>query len=205
MRRRVNIESICINRLEKSLMLCSWWKYSVILQAAHCVAKESLPKSWDVKKVRLGEWDLTTNPDCQEIDGTYYCAYDTIDVDIAAIYKHEKYDVVDPEKSHDIALIKLKSPVAFSQFVRPICSPINSESSLKTYITEYGTATVIGFGKTETGRISERLRKADVDIVANRECKKKYRSQGRTILDTQICAARHQTDTWWAHCVDKNL
>lgn len=144
----------------------------------------------------MGEYDRSTNPDCQETKEKYYCAHDAIDVDIAAVYPHESYNYLDEDKLDDIALIKLKNAVTFTEFVKPICLPVNTDSFSTRYITDYGTPTVIGFGKTETGNSSQRLLKIEIDIVTHRECKNKYRLQGRSLQPSQICATRESTDTW---------
>lgn len=59
-----------------------------------------------------------------------------------------------------------------------------------------GTATVIGFGRTETKSASSSLIKVEVDIEQKSVCKRKYRQQGRELLDSQICARKYQADTW---------
>lgn len=159
--------------------------------AAHCVNADQIPVSWILTKVRLGEWDRATNPDCQEIDKVYYCAPDFLEINIAYIHSHESYQKLDSNKLNDIAVLKLDSFVEFSDFVRPVC--IDLDSSLNTF---YGTVTIIGFGKTETLSPSQKMLKADVDIANHRECKRKYQYQGRQIADSQICAKKYQTDTW---------
>lgn len=153
--------------------------------------KELIPYKWLLTKVRLGEWDRATNPDCQEIDQVYFCASEFIEVNIASTYPHESYQATDQNKLYDIAVLKLDSPVEFTDFVRPIC--IDMEASVTTF---YGSVTVIGFGKTEQTNTSQRMLKAEIDIVNHHECKKKYRPQGRQIADSQICARKHQTDAW---------
>jgi Trypsin len=162
-----------------------------LLLAAHCVIADLIPKTWFLTQVRLGEWDRATNPDCQEIDSVYYCADRFVEINIASIYSHEFYQKTDKNKFYDIAILKLESIVEFTDFVRPIC--IDLDSSVNTF---YGTVTAIGFGKTEFTNTSQRMLKADVDIVNHRDCKRKYRSQGRQIADSQICAIKYQTDTW---------
>jgi Trypsin len=145
-----------------------------------------------LRKVRFGEWDKTTNPDCQEIDRVYYCAYDVVEIGISQIHAHESYDYASVNKFHDIAVIELVFPVKFNEFVRPICLP--SPSSEEYF--DYGSATVTGFGKTETGRTAQRLLKAEIDVIDRQTCKRKYRVQGLSINDTQICAMKHHVDTW---------
>lgn len=165
-----------------------------MLSAAHCVAKELIPFTWKLSKVRLGEWDKTSNPDCQYIDGKYQCASDSIDVDIAETFIHESYDVSNINKLHDIALLRLVSTIAFTEFVRPICLPIDTYKNI--YNAEYGSATVTGFGKTEDNNTSDRMLKVEIDIVSHANCRRKYRDLGREIQNSQICAIRYNADTW---------
>lgn len=141
--------------------------------------------------MRLGEWDRATNPDCQEIDYVNYCASEYVDVNIARVFSHEFYSTTDPNKFNDIAVLKLESTVIFTDFVRPICIDLQSKMG-----TAFGTVTVAGFGKTEIYNTSQRLMKAEIDIVGHQECRKKYRTQGRHIADSQICAMKYHVDTW---------
>jgi Trypsin len=151
-----------------------------------------LPKNWLLTKVRLGEWDKNTNPDCQEINKVYYCAYDVVEIGILKIYAHESYDHTSANKFNDIAVIELEFPVKFNEFIRPICLPTNDTVEY----FDYGSATVTGFGKTESGKNSQRLLKAEIDVVDRESCKRKYRVQGVTIHETQICAMKYYVDTW---------
>ena len=115
----------------------------------------------------------------------------SIDVEISDIFPHELYGLSDPNKQNDIALLRLESVVTFTKFVQPICVPTD-----KSQYLDYGSTTVTGFGKTETKNSSEVMLKAEVDIVDHSTCKRKYRVQGRTILDSQICAIKYNADTW---------
>lgn len=141
--------------------------------------------------MRLGEWDRRTDPDCQEIDDVLQCALKSIDIKISKIYSHEHYDLKDPNKHNDIAVMRLESVVKFTEFVNPICLPAD-----KSQVTDYGSVVVIGFGKTETKNSSEQMLKAEIDIVNHSSCRTKYRSQGRMINESQICAIRSGADTW---------
>jgi secreted trypsin-like serine protease len=149
-----------------------------------------IPQNWYLSKVRLGEWDRATDPDCQEIDQIWHCAPEYIDVKIVRVFSHESYAPSSENKFNDIAVLKLESTVEFTDFVRPIC--IDLKSSVNTL---YGTVTAIGFGETEASKTSQRLLKAEIDIVNMRECRQKYSNKGRRIISSQICAIRNQADS----------
>lgn len=154
--------------------------------------KELIPVTWILSTVRLGESNKATNPDCQEINDVYQCALNSIDVAVLSIHSHEFYNFTNPNKVNDIAVIKLRSAVVFTDFVKPICLPIDD----RRYNTLFGSLTVAGFGKTETENSSDRLKKAEIDIYNLANCKTKYRVQGRLIQDSQICAIRENSDAW---------
>uniref|UniRef100_A0A182MV97 CLIP domain-containing serine protease n=1 Tax=Anopheles culicifacies TaxID=139723 RepID=A0A182MV97_9DIPT len=85
-----------------------------IVTAAHCVS--SLPDGWKVNRVRLGEWDLATDEDCQY----GYCNHPVMDLNVAKIIVHDEYDVSNRTTSNDIALIRFKEKVNFTDTVQPI-------------------------------------------------------------------------------------
>lgn len=90
-------------------------------------------------------------------------------------------------------MLRLELAVEYSEFVRPICLPLNTLD--KSY-KEFGSGIVTGFGKTETESSSQRMLKVELDIVDHLTCKRKYRVQGRLIHDSQICAIKYHADTW---------
>ena len=72
----------------------------------------------------------------------------------------------------DIAVITLEEPLLLGTKINPICLPSITDTS-QTY--EGVTATVAGWGKTETGKTStDQLLKVDVPILSNTECKSTY-------------------------------
>lgn len=163
-----------------------------VLTAAHCVSSASLPATWSLKKVRLGEFNLDTDSDCEEINSIYYCGFPPVDIDIEKIFIHDQYHYVPQGNPHDIALIKLVETIKFNEFIKPICLALNDEVN-----TNYGTPTVAGYGRTETDEMSRVLKKAEVEIVNNRVCAAKYVAQRRTIVDTQLCASGTSTSDSW--------
>jgi secreted trypsin-like serine protease len=163
-----------------------------VITAAHCTDPSSIPPTWRMVKVRVGELDLETGSDCEEISSVYYCGFPAIDIEIERTFIHEQYSSYQSGSPNDIAIIKLKQAIEFNEFVKPICLPLANEINIS-----YGSLTVAGFGKTEESELSSRLMKAEVDIVDNRSCATKYLSQSRTIHSSQICAARTGMDAWY--------
>ncbi|XP_053681639.1 serine protease 7-like [Sabethes cyaneus] len=79
--------------------------------------------------VRLGEYHTGTDEDCQEIDDDDVCAPTVQDIAIEQIIKHPNNN--DPGLANDIALIKLRKPAnVSSEFVRPICVPVEKDFPL---------------------------------------------------------------------------
>lgn len=161
-----------------------------VLTASHCVLKELIPRNYALKKVRIGEWNRATDPDCQEIDGVNICSDRTYDIKISKVFSHESYNSRSLGKPNDIAILKLQTSIRFTDFVKPICLfgfPYQDDGL---------TATVIGFGKTENGTGSEILLKTDLDVVNNQKCSRNYQYQGHSIAESQLCAARLGSDSW---------
>ncbi|XP_052901883.1 transmembrane protease serine 9-like [Anopheles moucheti] len=125
-----------------------------IVTAAHCVS--SLPTGWKVNRVRLGEWDISAIEDCEHD----YCNNPVIDVNISKIIVHDGYDLRGNSFSNDIALIRFKEQVNFSNTVQPICLPL-SESIRSENVTG-SFSTVAGWGSTP--RVSGAAKKLQVDL-----------------------------------------
>lgn len=152
-----------------------------IFLAAHCVHPRILTsRKWKISGVRLGEWNLQTNPDCGE--GTredYICAPSHIDVGITQTIIHENYN---QQNHNDIALLKLVRQVEFTKFVKPICLPMS-----QLFNTDSLNFIVTGFGKTESRSSSQIKLKTDVSGFKNDECEKTY--EKRKIIESQLCAS----------------
>lgn len=67
----------------------------------------------------MGEWDLTKTNDCQGD----LCSNPVVDIPIARIIRHEKYESNSHDLSYDIALIQLERNVSFSDWIQPLCLP----------------------------------------------------------------------------------
>lgn len=150
---------------------------------------ELIPKNYILKSVRLGEWDKNTDPDCQTEYEVELCAHRSYDMAIAKVIPHENYNPRSTERQNDIAMLKLEKNIKFSDFVRPVCIHDTFEGNL-------GTATVIGFGRTETGRGSDRLLKTELNFMSHQECADRYAKHKKSITELQICAGRLGADSW---------
>lgn len=140
--------------------------------------------------VRLGEYNLQTDPDCLEVEGEVNCAapVQNIPVDNNAIFYHHNYDK--PKFSNDIALIRLSRPadlstgelqaqnklmkieiyVIFTDDVKPICLPVSEILRNK----ELSVFKITGWGLTEANRQSNTLLKATVSAIPRDQCQKDY-------------------------------
>ncbi len=132
---------------------------------------------------------------------------------VSAIIKHPNYDK--SSQNNDIALLRLSSPVTFTEYIRPVC--LASESS--TFFNRT-LSWVTGWGDTEAGGkffsfinldltqhlvllqywctsdnlmsftvplpSSKALQEVDVPVVGNRQCKCLYGVS--EITDNMICA-----------------
>ncbi|XP_041969725.1 CLIP domain-containing serine protease 2-like [Aricia agestis] len=153
-----------------------------ILTAAHCVKGSDLPRNWRLSQVRLGEWDLKSNRDCQRDD----CSPDVLNIPIEEAIVHHGYSPTDANQHNDIALIRLSHDIHFNDFVKPICLPTTPElinPSFDKYRIE-----VAGWGKTETRSSSDVKLKVLLPMVDNRSCQDIYQKAGRVINNNQLCA-----------------
>ena len=129
-----------------------------LITAAHCVSG----KTTDEVAVQIGNPNAT----CE-----------LINCDFKYLYKIEMFPhYPNTEDGYrymaDIAVITLEEPLLLSTKINPICLPSITDTS-QTY--EGVTATVAGWGKTETGKNStDQLLKVDVPILSNTECKSTY-------------------------------
>lgn len=109
-----------------------------VITAAHCVKhmlKEDLI-------ARLGDWDLITDPDCDEYVN---CNPPVIFAEIAEVKVHPQYR----QKQNDIALLKLQNtlPENYYTHIAPICLPASADLMQNLFISN--NVTVAGWGGTE--------------------------------------------------------
>lgn len=155
-----------------------------VLTAAHCI--QSVPSTWTLYKVRLGEYDTRTDTnDCNYHDDKD-CDNTQQDYLIASYYVHEDYFQENGADYNDIALIRLAVPVTYTSFIQPICLPTTQEQQKAA--TDATRMIVAGWGQTETKSASQYKMHLDVPGWSNDQCKEAFTSVNVDIIDTQLCA-----------------
>ncbi|KAK2899278.1 transmembrane protease serine 9-like [Channa argus] len=99
---------------------------------------------------------------------------------VTQVIKHPNYTLY-TTSDNDITLLKLSSPVNFTNFILPVCLAASDStfySGTKIWIT--------GWGVTEDGDMSNNLREAEVPIVGNRQCSCDYGFN--SITENMMCA-----------------
>ncbi|KAK2832200.1 hypothetical protein Q7C36_015662 [Tachysurus vachellii] len=134
-----------------------------IITACHCFRRYSKESLWTVM---AGKHDLENQTEsCQQTSK------------VAKIINHEDYNSI--TKHHDIALLKLQTPLVFNECVRPIPVWSGELPSLKR-------CTVTGWGSTtESGPRATKLQEVNITIVEPDACVQFY---GGVIRSSMMCA-----------------
>ncbi|CAK6964254.1 uncharacterized protein LOC122971898, partial [Scomber scombrus] len=137
-----------------------------VMSAAHCFSSTNTNR-WQVS---LGRQNLQgTNPN--EVTRT-----------VARIILHPNYD--SNTNNNDIALLKLSSPVKFTDYIRPVCLAASSS------VFNNGTDSwVTGWGAVKEGvslPFPETLQEVEVPVLGNRQCN--CLNGVGTVTDNMICA-----------------
>ncbi|XP_058142577.1 testisin-like isoform X2 [Dasypus novemcinctus] len=145
-----------------------------VLTAAHCFRRSTRPQNWIVQ---FGQLNLKTPVWNMPAYSNRY---------------HVKNIVLNPQfqgsLSHDVALVKLASPVAFKRHVQPICLP--SSSSM---FRSRNDCWVTGWGYThenQTRKVTSRLQEVQVSIISPSVCKDLYQKHvfRSDIQEDMFCA-----------------
>lgn len=122
-----------------------------VLTAAHCMKGNTRPVA-----VRLGEYDLTSDPDCA--DGM--CAAKVQDYPVEKLIPNPNFNGFDAD--YDIALIRLaRKAVLVDGEIFPVCLPLTETLMM----LKPSRLTVTGWGQTESQRASDVLLEADLQVV----------------------------------------
>lgn len=160
-----------------------------VLTASHCLASNQLQMyGWQLHSVRLGEWDLSSAPDCiTELSNKQRtCAPMHMDIEIEKSILHELYVPNSIDQMHDIALLRLKRFVSYTEYVKPICLPVGDD--VRNHNFEGYAMDVAGWGVTEDGKPSNVKLKITVDVWKLKNCQDKYRSYQMRLNSSQLCA-----------------
>ncbi|XP_051244616.1 trypsin-like [Dicentrarchus labrax] len=101
---------------------------------------------------------------------------------LSQVIRHPDYNA--DTNDNDVCLLRLSSPVDFSNYIRPVCLAADSSAF------DAGTTTwVTGWGTIDSSGISlpfpQRLQEVSVPIVSNSQCNNDY---GGGITDNMVCA-----------------
>ncbi|XP_056221498.1 transmembrane protease serine 9-like [Seriola aureovittata] len=137
-----------------------------VVSAAHCFSSTST-SGWQVS---LGRQNLQgTNPN--EVSRT-----------VARIILHPNYD--SDSSDNDIALLRLSSPVMFTDYIRPVCLAASDS------VFNNGTDSwVTGWGAVNEGvslPFPQTLQEVEVPVLGNRQCN--CLNGVGTVTDNMICA-----------------
>jgi len=161
------VAALIYTRGQLSLPLCgaTLISRSHLLTAAHCTANLG---GFRLARAKLGQTDLT--------DKTGGLG---LEVGISRVLRHPQFKQ-DPLAVFDIAILKLRSPLRFSDHIRPICltKPGDRREEL----------VVAGWGRTQTEERSSVLQVLDLEEVSARQCRAEYKPLGVELLDSQMCA-----------------
>ncbi|KAJ8925844.1 hypothetical protein NQ315_009696 [Exocentrus adspersus] len=143
-----------------------------IVTAAHC--------DGGVDLVRIGENDVSTDKDC---DGFGNCAPPVQDIPIKR-FIFENF--IEDTLTNDYALIELKTPVKFNEYVQPVCLPpanIDHASSRGKMVF------LAGFGRIrmQPAKYANKLQYIRAPIVNNRICSRIYHKYTKRLTNKQWC------------------
>ncbi|KAF7267619.1 hypothetical protein GWI33_019111 [Rhynchophorus ferrugineus] len=157
-----------------------------IITAAHCIVGSLRTR---LLFVRVGENYADEDIDCEDD----VCAPRPQDISWKNIIKHRFYPNIEGMTViGDIALIRLKNPIRFNDFVQPICLPTsvivdNSADLLK----EGELVEVAGWGAVNsiTLAAADKLMYVQLEIETLEQCQEVYDDE---IDDTQICIGKEK-------------
>ncbi|GJQ76775.1 hypothetical protein Trydic_g15615 [Trypoxylus dichotomus] len=146
-----------------------------VLTAAHCFRSS-------LTFIRLGELDTRNKTDCEELNGFKHCADPFVDISIAKKIIHANYN---PRNfRNDIALVKASNKMRFTDFIQPICLPLNFGNNLANSML-----TVSGWGTTTSSNTipSSILQYAQIGVWETKRCENVLAPEVRPLEETQIC------------------
>ncbi|KAF2896502.1 hypothetical protein ILUMI_09673 [Ignelater luminosus] len=160
-----------------------------VLTAAHCI--DLLPDNWKLISVRIGDNNLDSHVDCDL--HFKQCTEPSINVPIESAIVHEHYDAHDRSQNNDIALVRLRRPVTFTDSIRPICLPTSINTTQEINVgTQLNTA---GWGLVSEDRSHSHMKlKSTVQMISHDNCSTTYNAIGVDMED-QLCIEEPECTT----------
>lgn len=141
-----------------------------VLTAAHCAIRT------DLYVVRIGDLNLV-----RDDDGAH-----PVEIEIEQKTIHPGYS--SSEFVNDIAVLRLVQDVPFSEFVYPICLPVEEPLRSSNFFRKFPF--VAGWGAISTkGPSSEKLLEAQLPVVSNEDCQRAYSRFRNAIIDDRVLCA----------------
>jgi secreted trypsin-like serine protease len=157
-----------------------------VLTAAHCIKGKALPKTWKLASVRLGEYNTATDIDCINNGLDEDCAPPPVNIAVQETIVHESYNPDDINQYHDIALLRLRRNVKFSDYIKPVCLPTSTADMTKSYVGD--RLFIAGWGLTENRTRSNIKLKVQVPVNDLSDCNSTYKAVYISLADGQLCA-----------------
>ncbi|XP_058827802.1 uncharacterized protein LOC131687724 [Topomyia yanbarensis] len=138
-----------------------------ILTAAHCLI--GYPKG--AYMIRIGDYNTEALEQAE------------IDIFIEDYYIHENFRV-GHHMNNDIAVVLLKTPIRFSEFIQPVCLPAKNQP-----YQEGMNCTISGWGSTQSGSSAHslELRAAKVPLLSDAVCNQPE-VYGNNVTEGMFCA-----------------
>ncbi|XP_070708147.1 chymotrypsin-like protease CTRL-1 [Pempheris klunzingeri] len=147
-----------------------------VLTAAHCIGKNS-PRDWILYFGR----ETQTGPNVHEVSRS-----------VSQVIVHSDYN--NTLFNNDIALMRLSSPVSFTNYIRPVCLASNSSqvhNSTPCWATGWGR-----LGKDEPLQAFDSLQEVQVPVIGRNQCSCSYLPvQDTNITNRMICAGQENKGT----------
>ncbi|XP_019560796.2 ovochymase-2-like [Aedes albopictus] len=144
-----------------------------LLTAAHCVVNRNTKLPWPTNffEIHLGQQNLSTVTDHVQIR------------DVRKLVVHPEYST----HRNDIAMMVMRLPVTFTDFVIPACVDQKADRDLRDLEGQLGW--VAGWGTSEMRDVSDGLRMASFPVVSYLNCTKNDAGLfGRLVSETVFCA-----------------
>ncbi|KAJ0173272.1 hypothetical protein K1T71_011448 [Dendrolimus kikuchii] len=131
-----------------------------VITAAHCVTRRSSKRVVDPNTltIYLGKHNLRTSVDGVQIKF------------VQSILIHPQYN--ESNFAKDLAILELKEPVTYSDWVQPACLWPENKIDLRNVIAQKGS--VVGWGFDDSGVATEELNLVEMPVVNTETCIRSY-------------------------------